>query len=65
MCVIWLAPGRYTWAENFSRGAADEFKIDVRDVGKVSQVEVSHDGRGRSPSWHLEVRRAELGAPGC
>jgi hypothetical protein len=39
---------------DFSRGAKDVFPLDVQDVGVITSVVVSQDGRGLSPSWHLD-----------
>jgi hypothetical protein len=30
------------------------FPLDVQDVGVITSVVVSQDGRGLSPSWHLD-----------
>ena len=49
---------------DFKRGAKDVFTIDVKDVGAVRTVVVSQDGRGSSPSWHLnsvELRNENTG----
>lgn len=39
---------------DFSRGAEDVFPLDIQDVGAITSVVMSQDGRGLSPGWHLD-----------
>lgn len=48
-------PHELTCGRNdFTRGAKDIFPLDIKDVGPVTSVVISQDGRGLSPSWHLD-----------
>ena len=40
--------------DDFTRGATDEFVVDVEEMGEIVSVVLSRDGRGQSPSWHLD-----------
>jgi hypothetical protein len=38
----------------FDRGAKDVFHVEGIDVGQLSKLVVSVDGRGSRPLWHLD-----------
>ena len=40
--------------DDFARGAVDVFTVDVEDVGDIVSIVLERDGRGFSPSWHLD-----------
>ena len=40
--------------DDFARGAVDIFTVDVEDVGDIVSIVLERDGRGFSPSWHLD-----------
>jgi hypothetical protein len=39
-----------TAANNFERGACDEFAFKASDVGNIESIEIGHDGETRSTS---------------
>jgi PLAT/LH2 domain len=54
-----LSNTRSSWprylAPSPCRGARDEFVIEEdANLGKLLAVTIGHDGRGTSPSWHVE-----------
>lgn len=38
----------------FQRGSRDTFRLQIRDVGDVSQIEIGHDGGGPNAAWGLD-----------
>ena len=38
----------------FQRGQLDEFELEIIDIGAVSQIELSHDGRGVGSGWYVD-----------
>ncbi|KAF6256823.1 hypothetical protein COO60DRAFT_1640423 [Scenedesmus sp. NREL 46B-D3] len=40
-------------ANNFERGARDEFSVQSADVGQPTTLQIAHDNRGAAPAWHL------------
>ena len=47
----------------FERGQTDEFELEIDDVGVISHIELSHDGRGAGNGWFVdEVLVERLGA---
>uniref|UniRef100_A0A383W527 PLAT domain-containing protein n=1 Tax=Tetradesmus obliquus TaxID=3088 RepID=A0A383W527_TETOB len=52
-------------ANNFERGARDEFSVQSADVGQPTTLQIAHDNRGAAPAWHLshvEVSNHATGA---
>eukprot|EP00951_Prasinocladus_malaysianus_P028306 scaffold257351_cov37-Prasinocladus_malaysianus.AAC.1 len=41
-------------AEHFERGRKDTFVIETTDIGRLEQLEVTHNGKGLGPAWMLE-----------
>ena len=38
---------------NFERNQRDVFLVETKSVGKLQKLQVSHDGSGLGPAWHL------------
>ncbi|KAJ9526209.1 hypothetical protein QJQ45_009677 [Haematococcus lacustris] len=43
-----------TQANNFERGAVDQFLVKGSDVGDVTRVVISHDNSGVGSAWHCQ-----------
>ena len=41
-------------ADLFERGQTDEFELEIPDIGAVSAIELSHDGRGVGSGWYVD-----------
>ena len=39
---------------NFERGNADQFKVDIKDVGVPYKIRIGHDNSKLYSDWHLE-----------
>ena len=48
-------------ADIFQRGTEDEFMVSGAPMGKVSKLEIGHNNKGTSTSWHLD--RVEVTCP--
>ncbi|XP_073487711.1 oxygen-regulated protein 1 isoform X2 [Aquarana catesbeiana] len=38
----------------FERGKVDTFRISAKDIGKISHIEIGHDGKGLGNGWFLD-----------
>ncbi|KAG1662011.1 hypothetical protein FOA52_009500 [Chlamydomonas sp. UWO 241] len=42
-------------SKNFEEGQTDEFTLQCKDLGQISQMWVGHDNSGNRPGWHPEM----------
>ena len=43
-----------TGANNFERGATDEFGVESEDLGDLTKIRIGHDNAGFGASWFLD-----------
>ena len=48
---------------NFERNQHDTFLLKLPDVGKLTKIQIGHDGWGAGAAWHLA--RVEVNRPRC
>jgi lipoxygenase homology domain-containing protein 1 len=41
--------------EHFARGQRDSFRLEMIQLGALTQLLVGHNSRGRAPNWHLKM----------
>eukprot|EP01048_Picozoa_sp_COSAG05_P003976 COSAG05_NODE_197_length_14521_cov_113.902995_1_plen_1885_part_00 len=41
-------------ADDFEKGQADEFILEVPDIGKLASINIGHDNSGPGPGWKLD-----------
>lgn len=46
-------------ADDFERGATNEFKIQTKDIGKLVKIRIGHDGQGLGAGWHMDTTEVE------
>ncbi|KAI8493666.1 Lipoxygenase y domain-containing protein 1, partial [Branchiostoma belcheri] len=50
--------------DNFEAGQEDNFKVEIKDVGKPYKIRIGHDDSGSFAGWHLdkvEMERVDTG----
>lgn len=41
-------------ANDFERGETNEFKIQTKDIGRLTKIRIGHDGKGFGAGWHMD-----------
>eukprot|EP01047_Picozoa_sp_COSAG01_P075042 COSAG01_NODE_12731_length_1693_cov_1.268507_2_plen_255_part_00 len=39
---------------DFERGETNEFKIQTKDIGRLTKIRIGHDGQGIGAGWHMD-----------